>query len=205
MGDGDEESLNGLSRKQPSRLIANSHAEHQGSTTPNPFHRLLGRIYAGFGVQRVEDGLHQQGVYPTLYKYFHLLDIGIGKFVEGDGSQTWVLDIGTKRTALASRTDTTQYEARLVGSRVFVGGLACYAYSSKVDVTDQVFAMIIGERDALGVEGAGGDEVCPSLEVLFVNVADDVGLGQAEQVAQSLSLRDHCSHRTIETQQFRLR
>ena len=205
MRDGDEEGLDGLSRKQPSRLVANSHAKHQGNTTPHPFHRLLGRIYAGFSVQRVEDGLHQQGVYPTLYKCFHLLDVGIGKFVEGNGSQTWVLDIGTKRTTLARRTYTTQDEARLVGSRVFVGSLACDVYCSKVDVADQVFAMIIGERDALGVEGAGGDEVSPSLEVLFVNVADDVGLGQAEQVAQSLSLRDHCSHRTIETQQFRLR
>ena len=61
-------------------------------------------------------------------------------------------------------------------SRASRGGLV-------VQLVGEVLHAVVGLGDLLGAEGVGGDDVGAGLEVLLVDGADDVGLGQAEQVA----------------------
>ena len=48
--------------------------------------------------------------------------------------------------------------------------------------------MVVGERQRRGVEGVGGDEVRAGFEELAVNVFDDLGPGQHQQVVATLEI-----------------
>jgi hypothetical protein len=51
-----------------------------------------------------------------------------------------------------------------------------------VELVGELLHAVVGHRDDLGVERVGLDQVRACLEVLAVDAADQVGLGQAQQV-----------------------
>ena len=71
--------------------------------------------------------------------------------------------------------------------RVGVGdGVGCLARQPGrlvVQLVGEVLHAVVGLRDPLRAEGVGRDDVGAGLEVLAVDRPDDVGLGEAEQVA----------------------
>ena len=58
----------------------------------------------------------------------------------------------------------------------------------EVELVGEVLHAVVGQGDPLGVEGVGLDEVGAGLEVCRVDAADDVRLGEAEQVVVALEV-----------------
>ena len=75
---------------------------------------------------------------------------------------------------------------RACGHRV--ARLASEPRSGDIHLVRVVLHAVVGERDALGVEGVGLDDVGAGLEVGVVDLADEVRLGQHEQVVVALDV-----------------
>ena len=188
MGDRDEECFERLSAEQASRTVADGGAEHQGNAAPCSIHGAVGGIEGSLRVERVEDRLDEQGVHATLDEGCHLLRVGTDEFVEGEGAQGGVADVGAYRQRFVCRTYGTHDERPCPRcAPVGVGNCLCTAFAGdahggEIDVAHEVFAAVVGERDALGVEGVGGDDVGTRLQVAPMDVGDDVGAGEAQQI-----------------------
>ena len=78
--------------------------------------------------------------------------------------------------------DVKAAAARIAGGE-FVGRLPGQLGGGAVDLLDVVLERVVLERDRGGVEGVGLDEIGPGLEEGAVDAGDQLGLGQAEQVA----------------------
>src|SRR5262245_38864162 len=92
------------------------------------------------------------------------------------------------------------------------GTLGC----RQVELTRQRLHPKLGERDGLGAESVGFDNVRTSIEVLVMNLFDDLRLRQAKQVVIALQIAwpvfeslapivgffklvtlNHCAHRAV--------
>ena len=58
------------------------------------FHGLHSGVDGHLGIERVEDGLNQQQVYPTLYQAFHLLYVGDKQLVVGQFTIGRIVHVG---------------------------------------------------------------------------------------------------------------
>ena len=162
--------------------------KHQGDFPPRASHRLAGGMDGGLGIERVEDGLHQQGIHPTLQQGAHLLDVGFGELVEGEGTQGGIVHVGAHREGLVGGAHGACHVAGLLRGApgIFIGQGACQAGGLKVDVAHMGFRVVIRLADARGVEGVGLDDVRPRLQVAPVDVRHHVGAGEAQEVVVSL-------------------
>ena len=96
-------------------------------------------------------------------------------------------------------------------------GLSGAGHAGKVDGPDLVDQVVVGHRNAVGVEGVGRDDVRPGLQVAAVDAGDGLGLGDRQQVVAALEvamvggelraavvglaeleLLDHGAHRAVE-------
>ena len=141
-------------------------------------------IDGGLGVERVEDGFHQQGVHSAFEQGLHLFGVGLGQVVEGEGAEGGVVDVGTEGEGLVGGAHGACHVAGAAGTGggVFVGHAAGQAGSGEVDVAHGVLGVVVGLADAGGVEGVGLDDVGPGIEVAAVDGFDDVGPGEAQKV-----------------------
>ena len=70
----------------------------------------------------------------------------------------------------------------------FIADAAGEAGALDVDVVDDGFEIVVGLGNDLAAEGVGLDDVGPGLEEAAVDVGDDLGLGDAEDVAVALEV-----------------
>ena len=156
---------------------------------------------AGLEVQRVEDGLGQQHIGPAVEQGLGLFIVGGGQHVEVDGPITGVVDVRRERGGAIGGADGTGDEGprrrRRAGRRVRLGrpcgpevvaGLARAGYSREVDGPDLARQVVVGHRHAVGVEGIGGDDVRPGLQIAAVDARDGLGLGDRQQVVAALEV-----------------
>ena len=149
-------------------------------------HRLHGGVDGHLGIERVEDGLNQQQVYPTLYQSFRLLYVGSKQLVVGQFAIGGIVHVGRHGASLVRRTYGSRHEAGLLLGGIAVGSLSRYPCSLQVHLPAERLQVIVGLRDALRVEGVGGDDVGPGLQVSLVYVGNHVGSGQVQHVVVSL-------------------
>ena len=119
-----------------------------------------------------------------------LFGVRLDELLEAGVAEARVVDVGRDRGGPVGRPQATRDEARPVGLRLghLVGGLARQAGRLEVQLVGQVLHAVVGLGDPLRAEGVGGDDVGTGLEVLPVDRPDDLGLGQAEQVAVAAHL-----------------
>ena len=133
-------------------------------------------------VQRVEDGLNEQGVYPTLNQRVHLLDVGLKQLAVGQVTTGGVADIGRHRAGLVGRSYRACHKSRLVGSRELVGCLSGQLGTGQRHLTGMTGHTVVGLADALGTKRVGLDDVGTSPEVAAMDVENHVRTRQTEHV-----------------------
>lgn len=164
-----------------------------------------------FGVEGIEDGFHHEDVDAPFDEGFDLVGVGIFHLIEGDGAEGGVVGVGEIGEGDRHGADGSGYVAGAAGVvgnaigfdaaefgrldieppdevlqkgvvndffleklRVFAGAVACFA---------GVFDEELGLREGGAGEGVGFDDVTPSLVEALVDVGDDIGAGEGENVA----------------------
>ncbi len=110
--------------------------------------------------------------------------------VEGDVAVAGVVNVWGYGEGLVGGAEATGDEAGLVGVAlgVGVGDLAGESGGFAVDLVHAVFEAELGEAVAGGGEGVGGEEVGAGVEVAALDVADEVGLCEYEDVNAALEV-----------------
>ena len=98
------------------------------------------------------------------------------------GAQAFERDGALDIDVFIGGADGAGDEARLGGGGVSVGGAARDLGGGKVELVDAVGKMVIGQRHRGAAEGIGFDDVGAGFEILQVNIADDVGTGDVEDL-----------------------
>ena len=181
-----EERVEGLSREGAPSGIGDGHREHDGQALAHALHHAFGSIDGRLGIERVEDGLDEQRIHAALDEGLHLFVIGFHQFIVGDATQGWVVHVGADGAGLVGGAHRTCHEAGLLGCAHSIGLAACDGSCGKVDLAAQVFAAIVGHRDALRIERAGLNDVDTHAQVAAVYVGNHVGTCEAEQVVVAL-------------------
>ena len=171
------------------------------------------------GIQRVEDGLDQQHVGAALDQAARLLGVGLDQLVVADVAEARVVDVGRDGGGAVGRPHGAGDDARPVGrlGRYGIGRGARQLCGGHVHLEGEVLHAVVGQRDALRIEGVGADDVGAGLQVGRVDGADRLRLGQHQQVVVALDqlavigealaavilllqlqALDHGAHRTVD-------
>ena len=172
-----------LARQKTSRAIgdgAGDHHRHAHATR-------IGDVGNGrdrrLGVERVEDGFDQQQVGAALEQSFDLLGIGDAQFVEGDGAEAGIGDVGRDRSGAIGRPERAGDETRAaVLALREIGRRARKPCALDVELMGDALHAVIGLGNARRGEGVGRDDVGAGAEIREMDVADRVGLAEDEQI-----------------------
>ncbi len=169
----DPERLDGLPREVAAALVDG------GERKPE---RQVGRsILRGddrsLGVQRVEDRLDQEQVDAALAQRSHLLGVRLGDLVERGGAERRVVHPRGKRERDVERSDGAGHE-----TVELVGDLPREPRSLERHLGGDVLERVVGLADPRRREGVGGGDVGAGLEVRAMDLADDLGPRQIEDV-----------------------
>ncbi len=173
------ERLRRLSRQHAARQVGDGAGDHDRDRAAACLEQLGDGKERRLGVEGVEHRLEQQQVGAALEQALGLLAIGLAQFVEGDGAEAGIVDVGRDRGGAVGRTDGAGDEARpSVLARGDGGGLLGEARSGDVELGDQVLRAVIGLGDPCRRERIGGDDVGAGAEVVEMKRAHRIGLRQ---------------------------
>ena len=120
-----------LSAQRASRPVADGHRQHDGQP------RLHGGTDGRLGVERVEDGLYEQHVYPTLGQRLHLLGVGRQQLVVGHLAPRRVADVGRHGARLVGRAHGASHKARPARRGKLVSALPGQPCASPIHCSNQ--------------------------------------------------------------------
>ena len=137
---------------------------------------------------RVEDGLDEQQVGATIDQAAGCLGVGIGQLVEGNVARAGVVDVGRDGRGAVGGAERAGDEARprWVAPFHLVARGRGQPRRGEIHLVGQRLHAIVGLRDAVGVKSVRLDQIGASFQIGQVDGADDVGLGQHEQVVVAL-------------------
>ncbi len=144
----------------------------------------------GLGVERVEDRLDQQGVDARAQERAGLLGVGGDHLVPGDGAVVGSVHVGRHGERPVERPDRSGDEAAAARRRRFrrPGGPAGHGDRGAIEFGDDWLEAIVGLGDRRGIEGVGLDQVRPGVEIGAVDLFDEVGAREAEQIVVALQV-----------------
>ncbi len=145
-----------------------------GTWRPTRRHGPAGADDRGLGGQQVEVGLGDEQVDPALQQAPRHDLVGVAQLDEADLAQ---------RRRLGARPHGAGHEPV-----VAVGDLAGHAGRGQADLVRPVGDVVLVERHGEGAEGVGLDDVGADLEERLVQVGDDVGAGDRQDVGAALEL-----------------
>ncbi len=160
-----------------------------GSWMPRFLHHFGAGEDRRLGVERVEDGLDQQHIDAAIDQSAHLLGIGDAQFIEGDGAEARIQDIGRDRGGAVGRADGAGDKTR---AAVLVlrdlRGLACQPGAFEIQLVGDLRHAVIGLRDAGRREGIGRNDVGAGAEISEMNGAHRVGPAEIEEIVVAAHL-----------------
>src|SRR5581483_3552831 len=136
-------------------------------------HRVKHADQSGFGLEQVLARFHQQHVYSTLDESAGLLFITGGHVVESNM---------TERGQLGSGTDRAGDKARLPIAGELLRNLFGDLRGRYVNLANLVLQIIFGEHHAGSPEGVGLQDVTADVEKAGVDVFDNVGTAEHEDL-----------------------
>ena len=190
-----KESLHGLSAEGSASQVAHSETDHDWQVLAVLTHGGQGSIDTCLGIERVEDGLHHDGIHATLYETVYLLTIISKKFIVCNFTCSRIAHVWAHRTSLVGRTYRTYHKTRFVLGRIFVGLDTCQASTLVSHLPGSLLQVIVGLRNTLRGEGVGGNQVCSRLQVSAIDIRDDFRTSEVEHIVVTL----HLSRRILET------
>ena len=185
-----EKGFQSLPRQRTPSNIGNGHREHQGYMNSYSFHRLPYGKNSSLGIQRIKNSFYQQSIHTPFEQRFHLLTVGIGKFIVAQGTKGRIVHIGTHGAGLVRRSYGACHKTGFVGSKrsKLICHFACQAHCGKIHLTHIVLHMIIGHTDAGGTECICFDNIRTCRQILAVNVLYHIGACQTKQVIVTFHL-----------------
>ena len=172
----------GLAAQDAPRGVGHGAADDEWQPLTAGFEILVDGKQRRLGVQGVEDGFQQQRVHATFHQRLHLLEIGLAQFLEIHIAGAGVVHVRADAGGFGGGAQSAQSEARFVGGAEFVAGRAGNLRRGAVHFNGQVGHVVIGLGDGGGAKGVGFHHVGASGQITFVDIADHVRAGQAEQL-----------------------
>ncbi len=190
MGEGVPERLGDLTREGAAAGIGNGARDHDGQVDAPVLEERLDGEDRRLGVEGIEDGLDEQHVRAAVHQAFGGLVIGLGQLVEGGVAKARVVDVRRDGAGAVGGAQHAGNEARLVGlpGGHRVGGLARHLGRISIQLIDQILQLIIGLGNGGRVEGVGLDNVGTGLQIGRMDVADDLRLGDGQQIIVALEV-----------------
>ena len=133
--------------------------------------KVVGGRQRRFNLQRVLTGFNHQSVDSAVEQTLNLDFVAVAQLVKTDLAE---------RGELRARTDGSEYVARLVGGRKFVGDLAGDLCAGFADFVGAVGEIVLAECSGRCAEGVGFHDVRTRFEVGTVQAADDIGRGEVK-------------------------
>ena len=155
------ERLGDLTRQGAAGGVGDGAGDHHRPAPVVLLEERLERVDGGLGVERVEDGLDEQHVGAAVDQAAGLLQVGLDQLVVGDVAGAGVVDVGRDGCRAVRRPERAQHPARPVGRALGHGvGLgARQGGRGDVHLVGDVLHRVVGQRDALRVEGVGLEQV----------------------------------------------
>ena len=147
-----------------------------------PFKILFYGEQRGLGIERIEDGLDHQNIRATVEEATHRFGVAFHQFVKGYIARSGIVHIRRDRGGTSGRAQYARDKARLVRCGKFVAQSARQLSSGHVQLVHQMLHLVIRHRDGVGVEGAGLQNIRTRFQILAMDAADYVWLGQHQQV-----------------------
>ena len=127
---------------------------------------------------------------PPSIRPARLRGVGLDQRVEAHIAEARIVHVGRDRGGAVGGADGAGDEARLVGRLLGpgIGRLARELGRGDVHLIGDVLEPVIGLADGLGVEGVGLDDVGAGFEIGIMDLADDLRLGQHQQIVVALEI-----------------
>mmetsp|Transcript_36612 Transcript_36612/g.84976 ORF Transcript_36612/g.84976 Transcript_36612/m.84976 type:complete len:483 (-) Transcript_36612:1085-2533(-) len=151
-------------------------------------HQLVHREDGGLGIERVEDGFDQEDIRAAVQQALGLLVVGVAQGVEVDVTGAGVVDVRADGRGARRGAEGTRHVARFVRRRIPVAGDAGDLRGHKVHLVGQLGQVVVFLRNRGGAEGVGLDQVSAGGEVLLVDLADDIGPREQQQLVVALQV-----------------
>ena len=184
--DGHPEGLRGLPGEIPAAPVDGREREPE---------RQVGRDVGGrhdrrLRVQRVEDRLDEEQVGTALRERGDLLGVALADLVERDRAEARVVDLRRDRERDVERPDRPRDEAGPVGRprRPLVGCLAREPRPGTAHVRGEVLDRVVGLPDRRRRERVRRRDVRPGGEVLVVDLGDELGPRQVQEIRVALDV-----------------
>ena len=146
-----------------------------------PQRQLRGDVLRGcdrrLRVERVEDRLDQQQVDAALGERADLLGVGLANSLERGAAEAGIVDLRRDRERDVERADRAGDEAACL-----VRGFPRETGTGDVQLVDHVLERVVGLPDRGRGEGVRGGDVRAGREVGAMDLGDDVGVREVEQV-----------------------
>jgi hypothetical protein len=136
------------------------------------------------GVQRVENGLHQQEIRPASHQAVDGLGIARDQFIKADIAVTRVVHIRADAGGTVGGPQHAGAEARLGRILCGLGNTQRLHQLGRrvVDLPHQAFHPVVGHGNRRGIESVGFNDVGPGIQIRLMNAAYHVRPGQHQQV-----------------------
>ena len=159
-------------------------AEHNRQFLSFLCHHLSGCIHCNLRIQRIEDGLNQNSVYPTVDQCFHLFQISIIENTFGKG----LTSSSGHRTRTTSRSYATHHEPGLVWilTGILISQFTSNPTGLQVDLTTMGLQTIVAHGDGLCIKGIGLDEIGSCVKVFPMDLTQHKRTGERQYIITPL-------------------
>ena len=176
------ERLGDLARERATGRVGDRAGDDDRPAAPLLLEERLHGEDRRLGVEGVEDRLDHQQVGAAVDETACGDEVGVGELVERHVARARVVDVGRDGGRPGRRAEGAGDPARAVVRRGRVGGLAGEPGRLVVELVVELLEAVVGQRDRVGIERVGLDDVRAGGEVVLVDRPDQVGLRQREQV-----------------------
>ena len=177
-----------LPGKRAPRGIGDRARDDHRITDPAFLKKGLAGKDRGLGVERVEDGFDHQHIDAPFGQCPRLLQIGVDQLLKGHVALAGIVHVRADAGRAVGRANGAHHEPGTLRRGDRVGRLACQARRRHVHLVAERLHVVVGHRDLLRVEGVGLDQIGARLEIGAVDVTNQIGLGQHQQVVVALQI-----------------
>ena len=141
-------------------------------------------MHGRFGVKRVENRFDQNNIRPALNQTARGFGIGFAQFVISHITHARVINIRRNRAGAIGRAERARHIAwpRCIGLLHRIAGLARQLGAFQIQLIGQMLHVIISLRNGGGRKCIGLNNITARREIGRVNVANNIRLGQRQQI-----------------------
>ena len=219
VADGVPERFGRLARECAARGVGDRARDHQRQAETAGRKGFVDGEEGGLEHERVEDRFAEQEVRAGVDECIDLFAVGVAHLDERHVALGGIVDVAGHRERLVRGADGTSDKSIFAGMGGLEGihRLAGDLHGGSIEFADEMAHLVVGEGDRGSVKGVRLEDVGPRLEVGAVDVADDLGLSDDEEVVVTLELTgvvgearaavvrflqlellDHGAHRAVE-------